>query len=48
MGDQPVANPLPTQDNTNTHETRTDIHISSGIRTQDPSPELLGFWTFSI
>jgi hypothetical protein len=32
----PVARPLPTQDNTNTEETRTDIHASSGIRTYDP------------
>jgi hypothetical protein len=35
--DQPVARPLPTQDNTYTEETLTDIHASSGIRTHDPS-----------
>jgi hypothetical protein len=29
----PVARPLPTQNNTNIEETRTDIHASSGIRT---------------
>jgi hypothetical protein len=28
---------LPTQDNINTEEKRTDIHASSGIRTHDPS-----------
>jgi hypothetical protein len=33
----PVARPLPTQDNTNTEETRTNIHASSEIRTHDPS-----------
>jgi hypothetical protein len=33
----PVTRPLPTQDNTNTEEKRTDIHASSGIRTHDPS-----------
>jgi hypothetical protein len=33
----PVARPLPTQDNTNTEEKRTDIHASSGIRTHDSS-----------
>jgi hypothetical protein len=33
----PVTRPLPTQDNTNTEETRTDIHASSRIRTHDPS-----------
>jgi hypothetical protein len=33
----PVARPLPTQDNTNTEETRTDIHASTGIRTHDHS-----------
>jgi hypothetical protein len=27
MGDQPVARPLPTQDNTNTGEARADIHV---------------------
>jgi hypothetical protein len=32
-GDQPVARPLPTQENT----TRTYIHASSGIQTHDPS-----------
>jgi hypothetical protein len=33
----PVARPLPTQDNTDTEETRTDIHASSGIRSHEPS-----------
>jgi hypothetical protein len=33
----PVARPLPTQDNTNTEDTRTDIYASSGIRTHDSS-----------
>jgi hypothetical protein len=33
----PVARPLPSQSNTNTEETRTHIHASSGIRTHDPS-----------
>jgi hypothetical protein len=33
----PVARLLPTQDNTNTEETQTDMHTSSGIRTHDPS-----------
>jgi hypothetical protein len=37
MGDQLVARPLPTQDSTNTEETHTDIHASSGIRNHDPS-----------
>jgi hypothetical protein len=37
MSDQPVARPLPTQDNTNTEETHTDIDALSGIRTHDPS-----------
>jgi hypothetical protein len=32
-----VARPLPTEANTNTEETRTDIHTSSGNRTYDPS-----------
>jgi hypothetical protein len=36
-GISPVVKPLPTQDNTNTDETRTDIHVSSEIRTQDPT-----------
>jgi hypothetical protein len=36
-GDQPVASPLPTQDNTNTDYTETDICALSGIRTHDPS-----------
>jgi len=35
-GDRPVARPLPTQDSA-TQKTRTHIHASSGIRTQDPS-----------
>jgi hypothetical protein len=30
-GISPVASPLPTQENTNTEETRTDTHASSGI-----------------
>jgi hypothetical protein len=33
--DQPVARPLPTQDNTNT--VNADIHALSGIRTHDSS-----------
>jgi hypothetical protein len=33
----PVARLLLTQENTNTEETRTDFHASSGIRTHDPS-----------
>jgi hypothetical protein len=33
----PVVRPLPTQDNTNTEETRTDIRASSGIRIHDPN-----------
>jgi hypothetical protein len=33
----PVARPLPTQDNRNTEGARTDIQASSGIRTHDPS-----------
>jgi hypothetical protein len=38
MSDQPVARPLPTQDNTTQHRnTRTNIHALSGIRTHDPS-----------
>jgi hypothetical protein len=36
-GVQLVSRPLSTQDNTNTEETETDIHVSSGIRTHDPS-----------
>jgi hypothetical protein len=36
-GDQPVEMPVPTEENTNTEETRTDIHTSSGIRNHDPS-----------
>jgi hypothetical protein len=36
MSDQPVTRPLPTQGNTNTEETQTDMHASSGIRTHDP------------
>jgi hypothetical protein len=31
----PIARPLPAQYNTNTEETRADIHASSGIRTND-------------
>jgi hypothetical protein len=37
MGDQPFARPLPTQDNTNTEHTQTNIHALSGVRTHDPS-----------
>jgi hypothetical protein len=37
MRDEPVARPLPTQDNKNIEERRTYIHASSGIRTNDPS-----------
>jgi hypothetical protein len=33
----PVARPLPTQDNRNTEETRTDIHDLSRIRTHERS-----------
>jgi hypothetical protein len=33
----PVARLLPTQDNTSTEETHTDIHASSEILTHDPS-----------
>jgi hypothetical protein len=33
MEDQPVARPLPTQDNTDTEETLTDVHASSGFCT---------------
>jgi hypothetical protein len=33
----PVAKLLPTQDDTNTEETRTHIYASSGIRIHDPS-----------
>jgi hypothetical protein len=36
-GDQPVAKPLPTHRTTQTEETHTDIHASSGIRTYDPN-----------
>jgi hypothetical protein len=36
-GDQPVVRPLPTQDNTNTEYTHTDIYASSGIRNDGPS-----------
>jgi hypothetical protein len=36
-GDQPVARPLPTHRTTQTQNKRTDIHVSSGIRTHDPS-----------
>jgi hypothetical protein len=35
--DQLVERPLPTQANTNTEETQTNIYASSGIRTHDPS-----------
>jgi hypothetical protein len=37
LGDQLVARPLSTQDNTNTEKTQIDIHALSGIRTRDPS-----------
>jgi hypothetical protein len=37
MGDQPVARPLPTQNNKNRINAHPDIHNSSGIRTHDPS-----------
>jgi hypothetical protein len=36
-GDQPVARPLPTHRTTQTEQTHTDIHASSGILTHDPS-----------
>jgi hypothetical protein len=35
--DQPVAKPLPTQDNTTYKQKETNIHVPSGIRTRDPS-----------
>jgi hypothetical protein len=34
-GDQPVARPLPTHRTAQTQNKRTDMHISSGIRTHD-------------
>jgi hypothetical protein len=37
IGDQPLSRPLPTQNNTNTEETRTDIRASSEIRTHNLS-----------
>jgi hypothetical protein len=37
MGDQPVARPLPTRDNTTQETQGTNIHALSGIRTHDPS-----------
>jgi hypothetical protein len=36
-GDQPIAMPLPTPDNTHSEEKRTGVHASSGTGTQDPS-----------
>jgi hypothetical protein len=36
-GYQPVAEQLPTQDNTNREKKQTYIHASSEIRTHDPS-----------
>jgi hypothetical protein len=37
-GDQPVARPIPANNNTNTiNAQNTDIHVLSGIRTHDPS-----------
>jgi hypothetical protein len=37
-GEQPVARPLQhTKNNTNIAQTHTDIHVSSGIQTQDLS-----------
>jgi hypothetical protein len=39
MGDQPVARPLPTQENTNTEETRTDIYASKGFEPTIPAFE---------
>jgi hypothetical protein len=38
-GDGPVARPLPTQDNTNTEETPTDIYSSGGIGIQERMKE---------
>jgi hypothetical protein len=35
--DQPDTRPLPTQDNTNTEYTQTNINALSRIRTHDPS-----------
>jgi hypothetical protein len=32
-----IARPLPIQDNTNREQTRTDIHVTKGIQTRDPS-----------
>jgi hypothetical protein len=37
MSDQPVARPLPTQDNTESQ--RQNIHASNGIQTHGPSNE---------
>jgi hypothetical protein len=34
-GDQPAARPVPTQGNTNTEQTHTNIYVCSGIRTQN-------------
>jgi hypothetical protein len=36
-GISPVARPIPTQEDTNTEEMRTDIDASSGMRTHNPS-----------
>jgi hypothetical protein len=32
-----VARPLPLQDDTNKEETETDIHVTKGIQSRDPS-----------
>jgi hypothetical protein len=39
MGDQPVTRPLHTKNNTNTEQTHTDIHASSGTRIHDSNVE---------
>jgi hypothetical protein len=36
-GDQAIARPLTSQDNTNAETTQTDIHASNAICTHDPS-----------
>jgi hypothetical protein len=33
MADQPITEPLPTEDNTDTEKTRTYIHVLNGIWT---------------
>jgi hypothetical protein len=36
-GDEPFARPLPTHSTTQTQINHTDIHVSSGMQTHDPS-----------